>query len=304
MNITDAILQISRLPLAKNNDDRQLRALLVATANQFLFGSKDAAAEISPQAQKSLKKLKLTGDNFELLGSGNNTLVVANDNIVFKLETGEYNFEKGNKEFVKAEDIPQGLSAKILAKGECNGIKFAVCERLNTNYRSILQEVIPFLFKARAAGVVYWDPKPDNFGYDNERNLKVLDHEHFVTLAGKPGKFENSLDTAISDSRAKQFPVIAFDEANTYVVFGNSQSIIEANEKLLKRLIGSLKAVGIHDDDIEVINKPLVVRVAKTEVTYGTPPQTQELADYIDKSLKSAIPQGKKPISPQRDRFS
>jgi hypothetical protein len=80
--------------------------------------------------------------------------------------------------------------------------------------------------------------------------------------------------------------MVTFDECNTYVIFNRLISNDIAQKRLMKKLLGILNAIGIGSADIEVIDKPPVIRIAKTEVTYGTPPQAEELADYIDKSLK------------------
>lgn len=251
------------------------------TTSNFLYGD----AYPQPQAPNEaatqlLARLNLAGDDWEVIDRQSNTLVLANATHVFKL------LLQGAS--VDYEPVANDLAAKVYAKGRCNDTDYLVCDRLNTRQNVMIEDLIPFLFRARDAGFVYPDPGPRNFGYDEQGILKATDHKHFYRIADALESFEQTLLEALAHKSFKdtKFPLVTFDDAHTYVVLDPKPQDIAVRDAQQRRLLAMLGMLGIDAGDIETINQPPVFRIPRTEVTVGTPPEPQALADVLEQGLR------------------
>ena len=278
----------------------------VEAARKFLFGEKcdDNNPPVTAEAAALISKLGLTGSNFQFLSNGANGTVYCNKEIVFKLSSmcdddddTHYAPAAGGPEvktnYLPVEEIPDGLAAPLISTGTCNGINFLVAERLNTERAPTLQDIIPFVYKAKDMGVYYFDIKPKNMGFDKEGNVRVLDHEHFEAYL--PGQFADrvSTDVLVSYSGA---PVVITDENYTYAALsakGNDKECVQKS----KKIVTSLKMLGVSDTEIDMDGAPHIIRIKRKEITYGTPEQTETMEKFLSRALQADVTQEEKATS-------
>jgi hypothetical protein len=268
MKIRDALERV--INIGSNNASQTVRA--------FLYGGQEDASRLTAEARKVLKLEQLRGDNFAFLGEGDCNVALGNEKLVLKLEMPTYRFTP------PLDKVPPELQAEIVATGVCNGIKYTIEEALDTKKPIILDDVLSFLFKAKEAGITYSDPNFANFGYDRQGNFKTLDIDHFCLYT--PEIFSESVQYALycASCDKVRLPFIGLDETHTYLAFDRSapKDLLTAIDKKLR---ASLQAAGIGEEAIEAVPSLPVYRIAATEIRYGHPPQSQDLADYLEQAL-------------------
>jgi len=235
------------------------------------------APEPNAEARRLLSLPSLQGDDFEYIGQGGHGFVFGNDKIVIKFgENHESHDDHRIERTLQAKDIPEGLAAKVYEDGYCNGMPYSVGERLDTSKTPTLHEIVPYLFKCRDKGLVYWDPRLTNFGHDAEGNIKAIDMPHFKRADDK--SFACSLRDAIWLSDSRKFPEVFSDDKYTYAVLAKKPESSEFAE-VRKQLMASLNAVGI--EGAESIPETTLIRIPATTVKYGLPPQVHSLTEYL-----------------------
>lgn len=295
MKLLEAIFLVAKadesIPLDITDEDDRL---LIDAAHRFIFGKSYSlnAHRISASASEVIKKLNLGGEDFTFINNGANGTVYGNDAIVFKIGISKDGYTKTGS--LKTSEVPEDLGAKVIATGVCNGVKYDVCERLNTQKAPSLADIIPLLFKVRDKKMVYWDPDPSNFGYDKNGVLKVADLEHFKPLARAEKYFETSLKNAVNiqylSVGAENFPMVIADTHNTYIIFDPTENGSRLHPAQEKRILAGLKSVGIESDNIESLIEARVMKINRTEATYGTPPESHPLADYLKENIQLSAP--------------
>lgn len=256
---------------------------------QLMFGGPVEFDEVHtkklhPAARALLAKMELKGDDWKPLDKGYHYQAYGNKDYVLKVKR-----RVGVESYTGAGlDAPEDVAAKVHDHGMCNGVHYVLLERLQQKEKPLPAEMVPLLFRARDQGFIYTDMKPENLGQDKSGKLKVLDHEHFLKVAelspqAAKDRFAEGVIMAL-EGQNKRFPLVTWDEKNTYVVVFNVPS--SAATVNIKRLQTTLAGVGLGGDTVEVVEMPPVVRVKQVKVEYGTPPASEKISVLLSKALK------------------
>jgi len=248
---------------------------LYGKAYYMPIGRNQPQFNLTPEAAKILEQLP--GNDWEHLDAGNHPLIFANDDVVLKLK---YRDEKQN---LPADVIPEGLAAKTIAKGTCNGVEYMICERLQQK-EIVAEDIIPFLFKAHELKLGYPDIRRLSFGYNSKGEIRAVDANRFI-LADSAGKsLKNALQKVVALANLDDYPLYNRDDKSTYIVF-DPHADDQQRKMMHTKLLDRLSIVGIGGEDVLTIPGTTVTRIMRTEVTYGTPPETEALEDYLTRSL-------------------
>lgn len=257
----------------------------------FLYGRDKAAVaarRVSGATKALVASLDLGGDDFAPLEPGQHQGVYANRDTVFKVALSSTSFIDDGRS-IPLNEIPKGLASKIIAHGMHHGIAYLVGERIAVKRHVPLEDILAYLFKARDAGIVYWDPRPSNFGYDKAGDPLPLDHEHFQRNNEPRGNFEWALQRAVVDHRVyynTAYPLAVSDKTHTYIVLGGNNDIDADFSERHRRAMDILAALGLQHD-VEHYPEAHIIRIPRTQVTYGTPPHSEPLAEYIQHGLNA-----------------
>src|SRR5262245_37660714 len=110
------------------------------SAEDFLYGTAAVELEernIAPTTESFIQRLRLEGDDYTELGININKIIIGNDDLVLKLGTNEFNFEKSGS--LSTDTIPNSLAAQVIERGNHNGVGYIVCEALNTKEHVTLE---------------------------------------------------------------------------------------------------------------------------------------------------------------------
>ena len=288
MGIEEALEHAKNLPRSEFAGD------IGGLIDRFLYGSPpspvlQAAKEVCTETNIFLRIQGLVGRHYEPLGVGIIGVVVGSQKVAFKL-TDDWLLQDENT--LPLSQIPQGMAAEIFDHGKHNGVAYIVTERLNTSKKPELPEILDYLFSAHEKGVVYCDPRIENFGYNTAGKLLPLDHEHFQPIDALPHNFELSLKRAAQFFKGLSLPYAGSFNESTYVILPDLAE--NRREFVLQRIEKGLKEVGINMEVYEFIsgdasrgNERDEVNTAFLRIPSVHTSEGRTLSDYLSQLMHS-----------------